>query len=145
MSRTTILFGGGEGSRTLDKELMSLLLWPLSYPASTVPIILRFQKTVNKYNEKLAKRIKKPPNKRFCSGPSEIRTHDLLNAIETRSQLRYRPIMWLFASGPTKKGGPGGIRTPDLFSAIEARSQLRYRPPFPEDLIILCLSAFSVK
>ena len=30
------------------------------------------------------------------SGPSEIRTHDLLNAIETRSQLRYRPINLLF-------------------------------------------------
>ena len=29
------------------------------------------------------------------SGPSEIRTHDLLNAIETRSQLRYRPIILL--------------------------------------------------
>jgi hypothetical protein len=25
------------------------------------------------------------------SGPSGIRTHDLLNAIETRSQLRYGP------------------------------------------------------
>jgi hypothetical protein len=25
-------------------------------------------------------------------GPSGIRTHDLLNAIETRSQLRYRPM-----------------------------------------------------
>ena len=52
-------------------------------------------------------------------GPSGIRTHDLLNAIETRSQLRYRPKLAC---------GPGGIRTPDLLSAIEARSQLRYRP-----------------
>ena len=49
-------------------------------------------------------------------GPRGIRTPDLLNAIETRSQLRYGP------------GGPEGIRTPDLLSAIEARSQLRYRP-----------------
>ena len=32
---------------------------------------------------------------RLFSGPSEIRTHDLLNAIETRSQLRYRPIILL--------------------------------------------------
>ena len=54
-----------------------------------------------------------------CGGPSGIRTHDLLNAIETRSQLRYRP---------SSACGPGGIRTPDLLSAIEARSQLRYRP-----------------
>ena len=28
------------------------------------------------------------------SGPSEIRTRDLLNAIETRSQLRYGPILY---------------------------------------------------
>ena len=55
-------------------------------------------------------------------GPSEIRTRDLLNAIETRSQLRYGPIHFIIASGPE------GIRTPDLLSAIEARSQLRYRP-----------------
>lgn len=26
-------------------------------------------------------------------GPSGIRTHDLLNAIETRSQLRYGPLL----------------------------------------------------
>src|SRR3972149_3550662 len=54
---------------------------------------------------------------RLSGGPSGIRTHDLLNAIETRSQLRYGP------------SGPGGVRTRDLFSAIEARSQLRSRPP----------------
>ena len=54
----------------------------------------------------------------FC-GPSGIRTHGLLNAIEARSQLRY---------GPKAPCGPGGIRTLDLLSAIEARSQLRYRP-----------------
>ncbi len=28
----------------------------------------------------------------MLSGPSGIRTHDLLNAIETRSQLRYGPL-----------------------------------------------------
>ena len=56
-------------------------------------------------------------------GPRGIRTLDLLNAIETRSQLRYGPfhIQTLFS-------GPEGIRTPDLLSAIETRSQLRYRP-----------------
>ena len=54
------------------------------------------------------------------SGPREIRTLDLLNAIETRSQLRYGPIVL--------PSGPGGIRTLDLVSAIDARSQLRYRP-----------------
>ena len=78
------------------------------------------------------------------SGPREIRTLDLLNAIETRSQLRYGPIFTLFLLftmalpipregdfvryGPLSSNGPGGIRTLDLFSAIEARSQLRYRP-----------------
>ena len=30
---------------------------------------------------------------RLSGGPSGIRTHDLLNAIETRSQLRYGPIL----------------------------------------------------
>ena len=53
----------------------------------------------------------------LSGGPSGIRTHDLLNAIETRSQLRHGP-----------SSGPGGIRTRDLISAIDARSQLRYRP-----------------
>jgi hypothetical protein len=60
------------------------------------------------------------PAIQLSGGPSGIRTHDLLNAIETRSQLRYGPLMITC--------GPGGIRTRDLFSAIEARSQLRYRP-----------------
>ena len=32
----------------------------------------------------------------FLSGPREIRTLDLLNAIETRSQLRYGPKLILF-------------------------------------------------
>ena len=77
------------------------------------------------------------------SGPRGIRTLDLLNAIETRSQLRYGPSLFNNAGIVTLKGlpvnksdlvvarmpsGPGGIRTLDLFSAIEARSQLRYRP-----------------
>ena len=57
----------------------------------------------------------------YC-GPREIRTLGLLNAIETRSQLRYGPLPY--------PDGPGEIRTLDLFSAIEARSQLRYRPAF---------------
>ena len=67
------------------------------------------------------------------SGPREIRTLDLLNAIETRSQLRYGPFSYVIPveeslfSGPTCSG-PGGIRTLDLISAIDARSQLRYRP-----------------
>ena len=75
--------------------------------------------------------------KSFFSGPRGIRTPGLLNAIETRSQLRYGPICSTsigkdrlqepvgWGSAPS---GPEGIRTPDLFSAIEARSQLRYRP-----------------
>ena len=61
------------------------------------------------------------------SGPRGIRTLDLLNAIETRSQLRYGP-KFSYYTPFVKAGGPGGIRTLDLFSAIEARSQLRYRP-----------------
>ena len=31
------------------------------------------------------------------SGPEGIRTPGLLNAIEARSQLRYRPILWVLA------------------------------------------------
>jgi hypothetical protein len=73
----------------------------------------------------------------FC-GPRGIRTPDLLNAIEARSQLRHGP--WLeFSEGSehtamwavslfTARSGPEGIRTPDLVSAIDARSQLRHRP-----------------
>ena len=74
----------------------------------------------------------------WASGPRGIRTPDLLNAIEARSQLRHGP--WLeFSEGSehtamwavslfTARSGPEGIRTPDLVSAIDARSQLRYRP-----------------
>ena len=82
----------------------------------------------------------------FC-GPRGIRTLDLLNAIETRSQLRYGPRT-IFDFGFTisiinqkslivNLGGPEGIRTPDLLSAIETRSQLRYRPIFKaKDILI---------
>ena len=59
----------------------------------------------------------------LAGGPRGIRTPDLLNAIETRSQLRYGPGYYF-----SLYSGPEGIRTPDLLSAIEARSQLRYRP-----------------
>ncbi len=68
----------------------------------------------------------------ISSGPRGIRTLDLLNAIETRSQLRYGPIFNLFPPA----SGPEGIRTPDLLSAIEARSQLRYRPDFKAKRIL---------
>ena len=64
----------------------------------------------------------------FVSGPRGIRTPGLLNAIETRSQLRYGPFLGKSLS--LLPSGPGGIRTPGLFSAIEARSQLRYRPVY---------------
>ena len=70
------------------------------------------------------------------SGPREIRTLDLLNAIETRSQLRYGPFINLHILTRSYfycLNGPGGIRTLDLFSAIEARSQLRYRPVLHPD------------
>ena len=69
------------------------------------------------------------------SGPREIRTLDLLNAIETRSQLRYGPIQY--------PSGPGGIRTLGLISAIDARSQLRYRPVFRAAEFYLPLVALS--
>ena len=73
---------------------------------------------------------------RLSCGPRGIRTLGLLNAIETRSQLRYGPkparivlaIREIVNAGNTSVSGPGGIRTLGLFSAIEARSQLRYRP-----------------
>ncbi len=68
----------------------------------------------------------------FISGPRGIRTLDLLNAIETRSQLRYGPIFIFYQP----YSGPEGIRTPDLLSAIEARSQLRYRPEFKAKRIL---------
>ena len=56
-------------------------------------------------------------------GPRGIRTLDLLNAIETRSQLRYGPVKTateFYSQNPfPSTSGPGGIRTLDLFSAIE--------------------------
>jgi hypothetical protein len=64
-------------------------------------------------------------------GPRGIRTLDLLNAIETRSQLRYGPNIQFFCGS-----GPEGIRTPGLLSAIEARSQLRYRPVPSQDTFL---------
>src|ERR1051325_4110208 len=78
----------------------------------------------------------------LACGPRGIRTPDLLNAIETRSQLRYGPGP-IFNFGfsvsdwrlHSKICGPEGIRTPDFLSAIEARSQLRYRPRF---IVPLC-------
>ncbi len=87
-------------------------------------------------------------------GPRGIRTLDLLNAIETRSQLRYGPGLRLperiagqiletkSSQAFLQSCGPGGIRTRDLFSAIEARSQLRYRPPVA---MIVSESAWAVK
>ncbi len=77
-------------------------------------------------------------------GPRGIRTLDLLNAIEARSQLRYGPH-FDFASSEhdlhmihcSLPSGPEGIRTPDLLSAIEARSQLRYRPVFKANDILI--------
>ena len=41
----------------------------------------------------------------IACGPSEIRTRDLLNAIETRSQLRYGPIFDLSIYSKQKAGG----------------------------------------
>ena len=92
----------------------------------------------------------KNSRKAVFSGPREIRTLGLLNAIETRSQLRYGPLFTHLFCFPWRpqfphegdfvryghlfSNGPGGIRTLDLFSAIEARSQLRYRPVLHPDL-----------
>ena len=72
----------------------------------------------------------------LASGPRGIRTPDLLNAIETRSQLRYGPFS-VIKCQCSLPSGPEGIRTPDLLSAIEARSQLRYRPMIKAKNILL--------
>ena len=81
-----------------------------------------------------------PQEVHFC-GPSGIRTHDLLNAIETRSQLRHGPrdmgLILLVSANHVNLSGPGGIRTRDLISAIDARSQLRYRPRFAFENIVV--------
>ena len=63
----------------------------------------------------------------FC-GPEGIRTLDLFNAIEARSQLRHRPVYACFARGLLPRCGDEGIRTPGLYSAIVALSQLSYIP-----------------
>ena len=63
----------------------------------------------------------------LLGGPRGIRTLDLLNAIETRSQLRY---------GPTGcASGAEGTRTPDFYSAIVALSQLSYSPVRSEAIV----------
>jgi hypothetical protein len=72
----------------------------------------------------------------LAGGPRGIRTPDLLNAIETRSQLRYGPLP-VIGYSRSLPSGPEGIRTPDLLSAIEARSQLRYRPKYKANDILL--------
>ncbi len=51
----------------------------------------------------------------IACGPSEIRTRDLLNAIETRSQLRYGPII-MNVFGSKQKAG-GGIACCNLSAA----------------------------
>jgi hypothetical protein len=88
----------------------------------------------------LSRRDRKFLLRSLPSGPREIRTLGLLNAIETRSQLRYGPIHPFVNHHSTsvrvRPSGPGGIRTLGLFSAIEARSQLRYRPEFYGDQIL---------
>ena len=79
----------------------------------------------------------------LAGGPRGIRTLDLLNAIETRSQLRYGPSFIVTVNTDFQivhsslPSGPEGIRTPDLLSAIEARSQLRYRPKYKANDILL--------
>lgn len=73
---------------------------------------------------------------RRAGGAERDRTVDLLNAIETRSQLRYGPMICLidvtaraYASGVTVTSGGGeGSRTPGLVLAKDALSQLSYTP-----------------
>jgi hypothetical protein len=62
-------------------------------------------------------------------GAEGIRTPDLLNAIQTRSQLRHSPTYSGLFALERFAGGAEGIRTPDLYSAIVALSQLSYSPP----------------
>ena len=66
-------------------------------------------------------------SKGLLGGAEGIRTPDLLNAIETRSQLRHSPTKPIYTF-PNRLGGAEGIRTPDLISAIDALSQLSYSP-----------------
>ena len=62
-------------------------------------------------------------------GAEGTRTPDLLNAIQTRSQLRYSPKYLALTLLERPAGGAEGTRTPDLYSAIVALSQLSYSPP----------------
>ena len=62
-------------------------------------------------------------------GAEGTRTPDLLNAIQTRSQLRYSPTTFTTSVFGRIDGGAEGTRTPDLYSAIVALSQLSYSPP----------------
>ena len=50
---------------------------------------------------------KKAPLRMLLCGPREIRTLDLLNAIETRSQLRYGPLLTTFTCFPWRSQFPG--------------------------------------
>ena len=62
-------------------------------------------------------------------GAEGTRTPDLLNAIQTRSQLRHSPRSCFVIEVVMLAGGAEGTRTPDLYSAIVALSQLSYSPP----------------
>ncbi len=84
------------------------------------------------------------------SGAEGTRTPDLLNAIQTLSQLSHSPELRktpstdsntstggsqtvLIARSPFHtRDGAEGTRTPDLISAIDALSQLSYSPSLQE-------------
>ena len=53
------------------------------------------------------RQIYQPKQMAVFSGPSGIRTHDLLNAIETRSQLRYGPSLFGCFPGIPEEGQRG--------------------------------------
>lgn len=71
---------------SLANDLL-LLLWPSFY------IISHYNKILVRFNAQSHKEIRHPELECLTrwSGPEGSRTPDLLNAIEARSQLRYRP------------------------------------------------------
>ena len=58
----------------------------------------------------------------YCSGPREIRTLDLLNAIETRSQLRYGPGCFTQVDLEGVEPSTSSVRLKRAPTALQARS-----------------------
>ena len=74
----------------------------------------------------------------FC-GPREIRTLDLLNAIEARSQLRYGPILFckVAYSSSNRKVDLEGFEPSTSSVRLKRAPRLRYRPSSRASRILL--------